>query len=137
MAENDDNDLLDYEEEETETAAEAQAAKDLAKKDVKGTYFSIHSSGLRDFLLKPELLRAINCRLWIQTSVRRYFEHTCRFHLSIKSFNEHLFSFSCLHGVNKCPVDVNSLSHREERDFLKLKSSWFINYSKGKYLKVR
>ena len=59
MAENDDNDLLDYEEEETETAAEAQAAKDLAKKDVKGTYVSIHSSGFRDFLLKPELLRAI------------------------------------------------------------------------------
>ena len=30
-----------------------------AKKDVKGTYVSIHSSGFRDFLLKPELLRAI------------------------------------------------------------------------------
>ena len=29
------------------------------KKDVKGTYVSIHSSGFRDFLLKPELLRAI------------------------------------------------------------------------------
>ena len=30
-----------------------------ATKDVKGTYVSIHSSGFRDFLLKPELLRAI------------------------------------------------------------------------------
>ena len=30
-----------------------------AKKDVKGNYVSIHSSGFRDFLLKPELLRAI------------------------------------------------------------------------------
>ena len=30
-----------------------------AAKDVKGTYVSIHSSGFRDFLLKPELLRAI------------------------------------------------------------------------------
>ena len=32
----------------------------MAKKDaVKGTYVSIHSSGFRDFLLKPEILRAI------------------------------------------------------------------------------
>ena len=61
MAEDGDaeNELLDYEEEETETPAEAQATKDHAKKDVKGTYVSIHSSGFRDFLLKPELLRAI------------------------------------------------------------------------------
>uniref|UniRef100_A0A7N6A8Z0 RNA helicase n=1 Tax=Anabas testudineus TaxID=64144 RepID=A0A7N6A8Z0_ANATE len=29
------------------------------KKEVKGSYVSIHSSGFRDFLLKPELLRAI------------------------------------------------------------------------------
>jgi len=55
----DENELLDYEEEETETPAEAQATNDLKKKDVKGTYVSIHSSGFRDFLLKPELLRAI------------------------------------------------------------------------------
>jgi len=56
MADNDD--LLDYEDEEqTETTvAEAQEAP---KKDVKGTYVSIHSSGFRDFLLKPEILRAI------------------------------------------------------------------------------
>merc|ERR1712233_174648 len=32
---------------------------DEKKKDVKGSYVSIHSSGFRDFLLKPELLRAI------------------------------------------------------------------------------
>lgn len=62
MAEDGDaeNELLDYEEEENEAPAEgAQAVKDQAKKDVKGTYVSIHSSGFRDFLLKPELLRAI------------------------------------------------------------------------------
>ncbi|EDO43394.1 predicted protein [Nematostella vectensis] len=62
MAEDGDveNELLDYEEEENEAPAEgAQAIKDQAKKDVKGTYVSIHSSGFRDFLLKPELLRAI------------------------------------------------------------------------------
>ena len=52
--------ILDYEDEENETAVDG-AAGDLqqTKKDVKGTYVSIHSSGFRDFLLKPELLRAI------------------------------------------------------------------------------
>merc|ERR1711942_441788 len=56
MAENE-AELLDYEEEEE--AAETTAADAPAKKDVKGAYVSIHSSGLRDFLLKPEILRAI------------------------------------------------------------------------------
>jgi len=58
------DDLLDYEEEETaeQTAAADGAADGVAvasKKEVKGTYVSIHSSGFRDFLLKPEILRAI------------------------------------------------------------------------------
>jgi len=48
--------LLDYEEEEEATAEAGEAP---AKKDVKGAYVSIHSSGFRDFLLKPEILRAI------------------------------------------------------------------------------
>lgn len=55
MADNDD--LLDYEDEEqTDQGVEVQ---EPPKKDVKGTYVSIHSSGFRDFLLKPEILRAI------------------------------------------------------------------------------
>jgi len=62
------NELLDYEEEEqVEGTAAANGAngasaadKNGAKKDaVKGHYVSIHSSGFRDFLLKPEILRAI------------------------------------------------------------------------------
>ena len=77
-------DLLDYEEEETteqvrynthfnsiETVTWSQIFPDLqtegakngveAKKEgtVKGNYVSIHSSGFRDFLLKPEILRSI------------------------------------------------------------------------------
>ena len=51
-------DLLDYDE-EGEPAQDAAAAAPESKKDLKGTYVSIHSSGFRDFLLKPELLRAI------------------------------------------------------------------------------
>lgn len=62
MADVTDNDLLDYEEEDqAEAGTEAANGTNgtAAKKDVKGTYVSIHSSGFRDFLLKPEILRAI------------------------------------------------------------------------------
>ncbi|KRZ37025.1 Spliceosome RNA helicase DDX39B [Trichinella pseudospiralis] len=60
--------LLDYEDEQEETVqhskiADIQTDHHLevvgAKKPVKGAYASIHSSGFRDFLLKPELLRSI------------------------------------------------------------------------------
>lgn len=58
MADNDD--LLDYEDEEQPEQAVVDGSGDTgAKKEVKGTYVSIHSSGFRDFLLKPEILRAI------------------------------------------------------------------------------
>jgi len=66
MADNDvdvNEELLDYEDDpETETpAAEAGAENGATKQEgkVKGNYVSIHSSGFRDFLLKPEVLRAI------------------------------------------------------------------------------
>lgn len=58
MADNDD--LLDYEDEEQADQQVAEVAADAApRKEVKGSYVSIHSSGFRDFLLKPEILRAI------------------------------------------------------------------------------
>ncbi|KAH7969032.1 ATP-dependent RNA helicase DDX39A [Rhipicephalus sanguineus] len=50
-----DNDLLDYEEEQEQSAEESLPQ---VKKPIGG-YVSIHSSGFRDFLLRPELLRAI------------------------------------------------------------------------------
>ncbi|XP_001606735.1 ATP-dependent RNA helicase WM6-like [Nasonia vitripennis] len=56
--------LLEYEDYEDEEQTVKLAASDSevapAKKEVKGTYVSIHSSSFRDFLLKPELLRAIS-----------------------------------------------------------------------------
>ena len=57
----DHEELLDYEEaeEQEENIVEGAGDAGLPKKEVKGTYVSIHSSGFRDFLLKPELLRAI------------------------------------------------------------------------------
>ncbi|KAE8700441.1 DEAD-box ATP-dependent RNA helicase 15 [Hibiscus syriacus] len=62
MGETRDNDayeeeLLDYEEEE-EKAPDSVTAKVNGEGAKKG-YVGIHSSGFRDFLLKPELLRAI------------------------------------------------------------------------------
>ena len=58
MADIADNELLDYEEEEQAETVPAPT-NGAVKSDVKGTYVSIHSSGFRDFLLKPEILRAI------------------------------------------------------------------------------
>jgi len=58
MAAEQETELLDYEEEEVE-ATEVAAEGAAAKKDVKGSYVSVHSSGFRDFLLKPEILKAI------------------------------------------------------------------------------
>ena len=54
------DDILDYEEEQAEPTADAPATNGTTQKGVKGTYVSIHSSGFRDFLLKPEILRAIS-----------------------------------------------------------------------------
>merc|ERR1712086_982287 len=51
-----DQDLLDYDEEEQPAQKEAEKKNE---KNVKGSYVSIHSSGFRDFLLKPELSKAI------------------------------------------------------------------------------
>lgn len=59
-------DLIDYSDEEintNETAAASNGKKDEAAAggavDKKGSYVGIHTTGFRDFLLKPELLRAI------------------------------------------------------------------------------
>merc|ERR1712168_1386647 len=56
MSADQETELLDYEEDEAQETAEGSA---VAKKDVKGSYVSVHSSGFRDFLLKPEILKAI------------------------------------------------------------------------------
>ncbi|GAA5872069.1 hypothetical protein JCM8547_003090 [Rhodosporidiobolus lusitaniae] len=63
-------DLIDYEEEDIAQQPTAAAAGDAAatdapsagadSKDQKGSYVGVHSTGFRDFLLKPELLRAIS-----------------------------------------------------------------------------
>jgi ATP-dependent RNA helicase UAP56/SUB2 len=64
------DDLLDYEEDDAvqvtnTTVSKGSAGKEKAgsaasgKEVKKGSYVGIHSTGFRDFLLKPELLRAI------------------------------------------------------------------------------
>ena len=51
-----DEELVDYEEEDG-AEAEAAGASDAAAN--KKGYVGIHATGFKDFLLKPELLRAI------------------------------------------------------------------------------
>ena len=62
-------DLIDYSDEELQTTdAPAAAANGDGKKDglaasgsteAQGSYSGVHSTSFRDFLLKPELLKAI------------------------------------------------------------------------------
>lgn len=60
-------DLIDYSDEEIQTTEPTAAAANGKKAelaaggavDKKGSYVGIHSTGFRDFMLKPELLRAI------------------------------------------------------------------------------
>ena len=58
-----DDELIDYEEEQltTTTVTKGHSTVTAAtEKDIKkGSYVGIHSTSFRDFLLKPELLRAI------------------------------------------------------------------------------
>lgn len=55
--------LLDYSDSEEVTQQQTEnqdvAAANADEADKKGSYVSIHTSGFRDFLLKPELMRAI------------------------------------------------------------------------------
>ncbi|GAA6041106.1 hypothetical protein JCM8097_004115 [Rhodosporidiobolus ruineniae] len=62
-------DLIDYEEDAQDVLAPAASTTDASAtdapsgaeaKDQKGSYVGVHSTGFRDFLLKPELLRAIS-----------------------------------------------------------------------------
>ncbi|KAJ3042203.1 Suppressor of the cold-sensitive snRNP biogenesis mutant brr1-1 [Rhizophlyctis rosea] len=61
------DDLIDYEDEEetlqtdvpTATGTNGAAADGDSKEAKKGSYVGVHSTGFKDFLLKPELLRAI------------------------------------------------------------------------------
>ncbi|GKY98110.1 D-lactate dehydrogenase [Mayamaea pseudoterrestris] len=59
MADNED-DLVDYDEEEEVSAVKDTKTGTAPKADAKkGHYVAIHASGFKDFLLKPELTRAI------------------------------------------------------------------------------
>ena len=60
------DELIDYEEDDLQistTAKTVENGKDAVavagEKTVKKGYVGVHSTGFRDFLLKPELLRAI------------------------------------------------------------------------------
>ncbi|XP_014749477.1 PREDICTED: spliceosome RNA helicase DDX39B-like [Sturnus vulgaris] len=127
MAENDvDNELLDYEDDEVENAAGADGAEAPPKKDVKGSYVSIHSSGFRDFLLKPELLRAIvDCGFEHPSEV----QHECIPHgmvavffggLSIKK-DEEVLKKNCPHIVVGTPGRILALARNKSLNLKHIK----------------
>lgn len=55
------DDLFDYEDDETsiQTGTDNVETNDKSV-DMRGNYVSVHSSAFRDFLLKPEILKAIS-----------------------------------------------------------------------------
>ncbi|OEU18337.1 P-loop containing nucleoside triphosphate hydrolase protein [Fragilariopsis cylindrus CCMP1102] len=59
MATENEDELVDYDEEEEVAVGDKATAGEEAKETKKGHYVGIHASGFKDFLLKPELLRAI------------------------------------------------------------------------------
>jgi len=59
VVEENEEELVDYEEEEAGTAEGDKASGAKVKEVKKGSYVGIHSSGFRDFLLKSELLLAV------------------------------------------------------------------------------
>lgn len=95
------DDLIDYEEEDEQTIQQEVAASadvgdnatglqdDEDKKDKKGSYVGIHSTGFRDFLLKPELLRSI-----VDCGFEHPSEGTVRFHTPIHPIHQ---------GYSLCP----------------------------------
>jgi len=53
-------DFIDYNEEEDQQVDYQGSAKPTEEKDTKkGHYVGIHTSNFKDFILKPELLRAV------------------------------------------------------------------------------
>ncbi|ODV89935.1 hypothetical protein CANCADRAFT_24549 [Tortispora caseinolytica NRRL Y-17796] len=59
MAASHEEELLDYSDSEDVAVPSTDAKAATESDDKKGSYVGIHSTGFRDFLLKPELLRAI------------------------------------------------------------------------------
>jgi ATP-dependent RNA helicase UAP56/SUB2 len=56
---NEEDELLDYEEEDVAPQEHKDTQAQQQTKNAKKGYVGMHSTGFRDFLLKPELLRAI------------------------------------------------------------------------------
>lgn len=60
MADNENEELIDYDEEEVDEQVTAEKPQAADGKEVKkGHYVGIHASGFKDFILKPECLRAV------------------------------------------------------------------------------
>lgn len=59
MSHEGEEELLEYSEPEDNVVPESTTAANEGGDDKKGSYVGVHSTGFKDFLLKPELSRAI------------------------------------------------------------------------------
>lgn len=112
------DELIDYEEDEETLQVEATAVA-AAKPEVngedkgevkKGSYVGIHSTGFKDFLLKPELLRAI-----VDCGFEHPSEGWCNF--------SHFLDYSQKHPPNHLIHFPNHLQSNKNV-FPKLSSVW-------------
>jgi ATP-dependent RNA helicase UAP56/SUB2 len=55
MSATNEDEFIDYEEDETVQETKQEESKDIKK----GHYVGMHTSNFRDFILKPELIRAV------------------------------------------------------------------------------
>ncbi|AQK92631.1 Spliceosome RNA helicase BAT1 isoform 1 [Zea mays] len=95
--------LLDYEEDDDKTV-DGSAAKPTGEVAKKG-YVGIHSSGFRDFLLKPELLRAIqDCGFEHPSEGKLLFIYCCQLTSVFPSVKtaRYTFFFGAEHVQHEC-----------------------------------
>jgi ATP-dependent RNA helicase UAP56/SUB2 len=96
------DDPADYEEEDDATLYEKEDKKEETK--TKGSYAGVHSAGFRDFLLKPELLRAVTDCGFEHPSEGTPTNHLLNLRL-IKSTRFLWITLTCIQGARtKLPV---------------------------------
>ncbi|PPD89808.1 hypothetical protein GOBAR_DD13250 [Gossypium barbadense] len=117
--------LIDYEEEDEKAPDSAcTKAADSAKKG----YVGIHSSGFRDFLLKPELLRSI---------VDSGFEHPSEVYRTNGLGFDAVFALAKLMNVSEDESQLSAIARKGSGSACRSLFGGFVKWIMGKGLKMR
>ncbi|TYH50560.1 DEAD-box ATP-dependent RNA helicase 15 isoform X2 [Gossypium hirsutum] len=113
--------LIDYEEEDEKAPDSAcTKAADSAKKG----YVGIHSSGFRDFLLKPELLRSI---------VDSGFEHPSEVNTNhAMQWNKFIFALAKLMNVSEDESQLSAIARKGSGSACRSLFGGFVKWIMGK-----